>query len=119
MIYELFGADFRSGPERTVLKVCAISLSVAFGVGYVLNPIIEHLSDFWANILTGVVVVASLVFIATFIMLGVRVVGRSAGKTTWSGQATVTFGRVFLFLLLPCLLFAIGSVVWMILNGRL
>jgi len=118
-VEQLFGSDFTSGPGRIVVRVCTISLFVAIIVGRIGTALSDRLSDGWMTALTGVVVISALTFLATFIALGVRVVGKSAGKKTWAGQAKVTFDRVFLFLLLPCLLFAIGSVVWMILNGRI
>ena len=64
-------------------------------------------------------VASGLVFLVTFIALGIRFAGRNAGRKSWLGQTSFTLGRVFLFLLLPALLFAIGAVIWMALNGRL
>jgi len=118
-VERLFGPDFTSGPGRIAVRVCALSLLVAMILGRIGTALESRIPDMWMTVLVGVVVISSLLFLSTFIALGIRVVGKSAGKTTWSGQAKVTFGRVFLFLLLPCLLFALASVVWMVLNGRI
>ena len=111
----LFGSDVRSPFERVLLAVCGTS-AVVFITLWQLGSL--HFSEKLTNILADVLMVSILLFAASFILLGILVAGRSAGKKTLGAQASYTFGRVFLYLLLPCLLFAIASVVWAVLTGR-
>ncbi|HTH71975.1 MAG TPA: hypothetical protein VL737_01265 [Candidatus Pristimantibacillus sp.] len=111
----LFGSDVRSPFERVLLAVCGTSALVFIAL-WQLGP--YHLPSGITNIVTVVFIASMLLFAGSFIALGVLVVGRSAGKKTYGAQARYTFGRTFLYLLLPCLVFAIASVVWAVLTGR-
>jgi hypothetical protein len=103
--------------DRFLLRLCVVSggvAAMAIGFGSLL---VER----WRapeSIVVGVLVVSVLLFISTFCILGIKTVGRAAGKHTFGMQALYTLLRVALFVLLPCALITLALIMWAILTHQ-
>ena len=98
---KLFKADVKTNSDRALLNICK-----ATGVIYFSNQLIDRflykLPGFAQTIIITVVTLSAVTFIATLCILGIRFVGRRAGKESFLAQAWFVFTRVTLYIFLPC-----------------
>lgn len=118
----LYGSDAKSPLERFVLKLSSAGFVVAALAVSVPKETVSrnpmHFS-FYDRALLAITAVGYLSFVAGFLYLGIRVTGRSAGKTGFFGQLGYVVMRTSLFIFLPCAVITVGILIAMWLTGNL
>jgi hypothetical protein len=110
-VNELFATDVKTTSDRILLNTCKISGVSAFS-GQLIVPFINKLHGLPQKIVIVCLAISALTFIATLCLLGIRSVGRAAGKRTLFMQTYYVLARVTLYVLLPCIVVTLLIILW-------